>query len=714
MEKYKFKQYGDELRFNYCPICKKESDTNPHFTIDVLKGVYYCHVTGEGGDIRNLKKDYDFDFNLRDIKPQKKKNTPRKDFKEIIEQYRDKHLNSEWLDYLSSRGISQKYLSRFCRLGKNNTMMIPITDGKNVVAIKYRTIDKKVYSEKGSQTDYLMNWQNVHNRDYLIIVEGEIDLLSIVETGYENVVSLPSGANNVKCIENQREWIEQFSKIIIATDNDTAGEKSRKEISGILKSIENKLYRVNYGEYKDFNEVLTAEGKEKIRGIIKNVVPLPIDISVFFGEKGKFLFSEFSEYLKEKYNIVKIDNELYKYNNGVYEKNTNIEKAMIQEIKDLNSTKRRETLEYLKLICEDKKRDTSGLIAFNNGIYDIEKSELLPFSPDIIITNRIPWDYNSAAYSELMDKTLNKFACNTKDIRTLIEEVIGYTFYSKNELGKSFIIIGDKANGKSTFLKIMIFLLGENNTSALSLDDIINSRFRLYEVNGKLLNIGDDIGSGYIPESENYRKIVTGDVIVAEKKGKDPIKFNCYAKFIFSANEIPRVKDPTGATARRIIIIPFKNSFTQNSEDYDPYFLDKIKNAECMEYLINVGVEGLKRVLKNKGFSESEETKQLLKEFNENNNPVIEYVDFLENEGENPMQLKYIIENYSCAKIYNGDYDWQKPQEKITGFNEWLSNNGLKTMSFKTFKDSMKQNFKVEIKRKLKNGKKERYFCFVD
>ena len=708
MEKYKYKRYGDELRFNYCPICKKERAGNPDFTINILKGVYFCHSTGESGTLEQLKKDYDFDFNLRDIPTQEKEHKPKKDFNKIFEQYADKHLNTEWLEYLSRRGISPKYLKQFCRLGKNNSMVIPITDRKNIVALKYRTIDKKISSEKDSQTDYLMNWHLIKTFDYLIIVEGEIDLLSVIEAGYDNVVSLPFGATNIKSIENQKEWIEQFSKIIIATDNDQAGEESRNKI---IKVLNNKnLYKVEYGKYKDFNEVLMTEGKEKIQEIIKKVVPLPTDKNNFFGEKGRFLFDIFSKYLKEKYNIIKIDNELYCYNNGIYEKDSNLEKNMIDIIPNLKNNQRLEVLKYLNIICEDKKRDTRGLIAFANGIFDVEQSKLLPFSSDIIITNRIPWNYNPTVQSELMENTLNKFACNDKDIRTLIDEVIGYTFYSKNELGKSFIIIGDKANGKSTFLKIMMYLLGENNISALSLEDITNSRFRLYEVNGKLLNIGDDIGSSYIPESEVFRKVVTGDVIVAEKKGKDPIKFNCYAKFLFSANEIPKIKDPTGATARRIIIIPFKNSFTQTNKDYDPYFLDKIKNPECMEYLIKVGIEGLKRVLKNKGFSETQETQQLLKEFNENNNPVIEYVDYLENEGKNPMKLEYIIENYSCMTIYEGT-EWSvETQKQIVGFKNWSVSNGLKTIALKSFIKSMKLHFKLETGRKKKNGRKETYF----
>ena len=175
-------------------------------------------------------------------------------------------LNDEWIKYLLSRGISDKYLKKFARLGKSNTMMMPLTNGKKVIGIKYRTIDKKIFSERESQSDYLLGWQLVKDFSYIIIVEGEIDLLSALEVGFESVVSLPFGAGNLKSIENQKDWLSSFDKIIIATDNDTQGKKSKDEIIKILsnvKSNKNKLFEVDLGIYKDFNEVLTSGLKTK-------------------------------------------------------------------------------------------------------------------------------------------------------------------------------------------------------------------------------------------------------------------------------------------------------------------------------------------------------------------------------------------------------------------------------------------------------------------
>ena len=300
--KYKYTKHGDELRFNYCPICDKVKE-NPDFAINVAEGVYFCFSNNQGGRVEDLAK-YDFDIGeIPELRKFIKKSYIRKSYGDNKASSRDREnerkttinnreekeknrqssgkdrknidlsniflarknnfLNDEWIKYLASRCIRTKYLKKIARLGKNNTMMIPLTNGKKVVGIKYRTLDKKIFSERDSQSDYLMNWQLVKDFKYIVIVEGEIDLLSALEVGFLNVVSLPFGAGNLKAIENQKDWLSKFEKIIIATDNDTQGKKSKNEIIKILSNVKEKLYEVDMGEFKDFNEVLTSGLKNK-------------------------------------------------------------------------------------------------------------------------------------------------------------------------------------------------------------------------------------------------------------------------------------------------------------------------------------------------------------------------------------------------------------------------------------------------------------------
>ena len=214
---------------------------------------------------------------------------------------------------------------------------------------------------------------------------------------------------------------------------------------------------------------------------------------IFF-ENKTFLFDKFAQYLKNEYHIVKINSQLHIYNNGIYDYAVNIiEKKMVEKIPTLKAQQRTEVMKYLELICEDIEPSEANYIAFKNGIYDLSTDQLMPYTPDIVLTNRINHNLNFSAYNELTDKTLDKLSCNDTEIRALLEECVGYCFYRRNELGKAFVLTGDKANGKSTFLDLVKYTLCENNVSALDLREL-GDRFSTAMLFSKLANIGDDIG----------------------------------------------------------------------------------------------------------------------------------------------------------------------------------------------------------------------------
>lgn len=355
------------------------------------------------------------------------------------------------------------------------------------------------------------------------------------------------------------------------------------------------------------------------------------DKPIFFDGKT-FLFDKFAEYLRDTANIVKINNQLHMYQDGVYvESSTLIESEMIQHIPNLNAAKRREVLDYLTLLIRDSyEQSPAHLIAFKNGVYDVIKDELLPFSDKFVITNKINYNFNPKAKSELVDSTLTKLACGDAQIRSLLEEAIGYCFYRRNELGKAFILVGDgsmergASNGKSTFLDMVKTLLGEDNISSLDLADL-SKRFQNAELFGKLANIGDDIDDAYIPSSAVFKKLVTGERIMVERKGERPFEFNNYGKLLFSANEVPKIKDRGGAIQRRLVIIPFLAHFSKDDPDFRPYIKYELREEENIEYLIQLAINGLRRVLQNQEFTYSEKVNTQMEEFAETNDPMVAF-----------------------------------------------------------------------------------------
>ena len=189
----------------------------------------------------------------------------------------------------------------------------------------------------------------------------------------------------------------------------------------------------------------------------------------FFTSKGTFLFDKFAKYLQRVENIIKINGKLYIYRNGIYEcGDEEIEAAMIEHIPNLGRAKRQEVLAYLNLLVKKESGIAdANLIAFKNGVLNIADDTFTDFSPEYVITNKIPHNYNAEAKSELLDRVMEKLACGDKNVYDLLYQSIGYCFYRRNELRKSFFLLGEKRNGKSTFLDMVGTLLGEENTANL-------------------------------------------------------------------------------------------------------------------------------------------------------------------------------------------------------------------------------------------------------
>lgn len=502
-------------------------------------------------------------------------------------------------------------------------------------------------------------------------------------------------------------------KIILDTAEDEEADPLPKWLFPVKSNME--FLDMEKGDGRNqslFNYILTLqsndfsvdEARETIRLINRFVLKEPLSESeievvirdeafakpVFF--KGStFLFDKFSVFLKNNHHIVKINNQLHLYKDGIYVSGQDeIESVMIKHIPQLNRAKRTEVMSYLDILIRDNTPPTdANMIAFRNGLYDVMNDTFVPFTHEHIITNKIGWDFNPSAYYKLTDETLNKMSCNDTTIRNLMEEVIGYCFYRRNEIGKFFILTGEKNNGKSTFLDMIVTLLGDSNISALDLKEL-SERFKTAELFGKLANIGDDIGDEFVANTGVLKKLVTGDRLNVERKGQNPFDFNNYSKLLFSANSIPRMgkgKD-SAAILRRMVIIPFDAKFSKNDPDYQPFIKYRLRNQESMEYLIQLGLQGLKRILINQQFTESARVQAEIDEYEETNNPIIAFFKELD---------KSEIENEPTNEVYKK-------------YQEFCITASLQPLSAGEFTKQVKRHFEFDVINKKIKGKKYRIF----
>ena len=197
-------------------------------------------------------------------------------------------LGSKVYQWFKQRGISQQTLddlnitegSEYMpQTGKHeNTIQFNYIMGNELINIKYRDGHKNFKLYKGAEKIFY-NINSIVGFDQVYIVEGEMDVLSFHEAGIFNVVSVPNGAtinnNNLDYLDNCIDYFLDKEKIIIAVDQDEAGEALQQEL--IRRLGAEICYIINFEDVKDANEYLLKYGKEKLRETASNSKPVPLE-----------------------------------------------------------------------------------------------------------------------------------------------------------------------------------------------------------------------------------------------------------------------------------------------------------------------------------------------------------------------------------------------------------------------------------------------------
>ena len=171
----------------------------------------------------------------------------------------------------AARVFSQKGVAEKC-------MLFPYYEEDRLVNRKYRTVKAKHFMlEAGAK---LIPWRinEIEDTPECIITEGEMDALSFIVAGYNNVISVPNGAQkNLTYLDEFIEThFENKTRIYIASDTDAKGLELRAEL--VRRFGEEKCRIVTYGEgCKDANELLLQSGAEALRRAIAEAQEVPLE-----------------------------------------------------------------------------------------------------------------------------------------------------------------------------------------------------------------------------------------------------------------------------------------------------------------------------------------------------------------------------------------------------------------------------------------------------
>lgn len=245
--------------------------------------------------------------------------------------------------------------------------------------------------------------------------------------------------------------------------------------------------------------------------------------------------------------------------------------------------------------------DNTDLVNVKNGMYNIVSGDLIPHSPEYGSFQQLPVNYNpEAGWSEAWQTFLKDIFLDDKDYSKigLLQQFFGYCLLRDSRFQKALFLYGTGANGKSTVLDVLEYMLGEENTSALSLSDLAQ-KFRPSFLEHKLVNLSSETSRNDPVESDMLKKVIDGSMLTTEQKFGKPYQFRSYAKWIVAMNEAAIIPDKSYALERRILALYFNRRFEPHEiiERYAQKYL-----FPEIDGVFNWAVDGLRALLKNGGF----------------------------------------------------------------------------------------------------------------
>jgi twinkle protein len=284
---------------DWAACCPFHNEKSPSFKVSKTKNIFKCFGCGVFGDSIEFLMKYKELVYLDAIKwlaefykialIEEKKDKPKVFTKPVL---KNGQISAQWLQWFGLRGISGRTLETF-KISMENTWMpgaqkntdaicFPYYRNGELINVKYRAENKDFKLSKDAELIFY-NLDSLKDNKIVIIVEGEIDALSVYECGVDDaaIVSVPNGVTkngniNLDYMNNCYEAFKHVSEIILFTDNDECGLRLRNELAGRFGM--DKCFKIDFPkECKDANDILVKHGKEKLFKIIESASEFPIE-----------------------------------------------------------------------------------------------------------------------------------------------------------------------------------------------------------------------------------------------------------------------------------------------------------------------------------------------------------------------------------------------------------------------------------------------------
>ncbi len=326
---------------------------------------------------------------------------------------------------------------------------------------------------------------------------------------------------------------------------------------------------------------------------------------------------------------------MYIFQRGAYKANG--EAFIRTQVKALHKTwglahswstkKANEVVEYIRVDCPELWPEVpADTINVQNGLLDVRTRTLRPHTPEFYSSVQLPLRFDPLSICPAWEQFIaDVFPADSAEMGW---EILAWLMTSENSIQKAILLLGDGANGKSTYLRGCVSFIGKQNATALSLHKIEQDRFAAARLIGKLANICPDLPTAHLSSTSMFKALTGGDVVLGEYKFKDSFEYVPFCKLVFSANKPPETDDATHGFFRRWQVVPFTKSFEEDAEGtVRRDVLDaRLSNPTELSGLLNKALIALARI-RRQGFTQSASMQQAWDEFRRVTDPLSVWLD---------------------------------------------------------------------------------------
>ena len=703
--------------------CPFHDDTKPSLNFNMANQQYFCFSCGAKGDAFDWVAHHEnlsIKTNFKEIRARmaeiagiamNDKGEPTRASYEEIRTVVNAKIKAE--PTLKDKA-AEEYLERKCidirELGipwgaepDGSDIVIPM-HGKDLAGVIVGAQRGKKRMIPKSHIGLFYNPEEIIGRgEEVFVVEGLSDYLTMLASGYRNVIGLASATMDTTLLAEALAGYKDVS-LCLDLDKHKASSDNRGSLTGakamtkladkINKRKTNvKIYELGGDRKYDINDLFVQGGPPAVKKFFTEHVTSLNALATSVGITASTDAFNCAKVFLSK-NHVAVDMSVRQQwicdpETNVWRlvKKNEVENRVRMAIENIRSTGHTtklisETVKYISMLTADtitelsyrmsrgsfvtvdpKNLEKTVFLCLKDGKYFPFSDIFEPYKPEDYVFSTLDVSYSDI--SEFADrdfersefvKFLDQVFDGDADIderKAFIQEWFGYIMLPTNIFEKFLVIVGGGGNGKSTLLDCIAEIIGDGNFSNMELEELATSRFASSHLLGKYANLCSEGTRSNVLESPALKKITGGDVLTAEQKFCDQFQFRPFCKLIIASNYEPAVSDDSDWLGRRMQLIRFRNTFRGRE---NVFLKDQLREEKSL--ILAWAIVGLKRLLRNQKFELPPTVKDGTRELLESANmmtPFIEHINRVKTPGFG--QLSGVDELYREFSMYLQDYE---------------------------------------------------------